>query len=860
MRNSHKYVAKRQNGLILSGVLLMVAAALAVPIYSVRSSSRAPQKSAPVTSSQIPRAKQKQLSRSALFAPSILNTMLPAGETITTYAANCTTPKSSFNLGETVCAKITGADQPVDGVAQTKTGWVSPYGSLVQGGGIDADPKTATYAIPATGTQTFTDAGGGTVTVDNRGTWTIGVYSALDGSLKAETPFVVHDPTTPYVDLYASQATDIDESGVPAGSSSAFHIFVGNLGPDAAQNVVLTDNVPANTTFSALIQTSGPTFSCTTPAVGGTGTITCTIASLAADDTASFDLAYTVNGTTPAGTLISNTATMSSDTAELRTDDNSSTKTAKVVAPSTGGGSTLCTVGCPDDIVTDANTTQSGQDGRIVHFSPPSGNDECGLIVVDHCNDCFFAVGVTTVTATSATSDTCSFTVTVNPPNTGNAAIVCPANQTANADSSCEANITIGTPVASGTNVTFYGVRSDGKPLYNCDCYLPNANDPGVECEVTGSCTRRADAPFGAGVTTITWTAYSHSSPGPYATPADEEAARTGSASCVQTITVNDVTPPTISATNSSASADVSCQAPIPDYSNTAADNCACSNTDTTEDCQGHPHFTYTQTPAAGTMVGLGPHTVHITVNDNSSNNGGAGNTTSKDVTFTVNDTTAPVITCPGNQTANTAPGTCSATVVTGTATATDNCDTTPTITATRSDGQPLTAVYPKGTTTITWRATDDAGNYSECTQTVTVVDNEAPTITFNGQTPSMWPPNHSYHTFTAANFVASVSDNCDTLSVSDVDIISATSDETENGGGDGNTNNDIVIASNCKSIQLRAERQGGGNGRVYTITFRLRDTSGNTTTGTAKVYTPKNPSQTPVDDGPHYSVSGNCP
>jgi hypothetical protein len=247
-------------------------------------------------------------------------------------------------------------------------------------------------------------------------------------------------------------------------------------------------------------------------------------------------------------------------------------------------------------------------------------------------------------------------------------------------------------------------------------------------------------------------------------------------------------------------------------------------------------------------------------VNDNSSNNGGAGNTTEKDVKFTVNDTTAPVITCPSNQTANTLPGTCAAIVATGTATATDNCDSTTTITGTRSDSQPLVASYPKGTTTITWRATDDAGNYSECTQTITVVDSEAPTITFNGQTPSMWPPNHNYQTFSAANFISAVSDNCDSLNISDVDIISATSDEVENGDGDGNTLNDIVIAANCKSIQLRAERQNNGNGRVYTITFRLRDSSGNTTTGTAKVYSPKNEGQTPGDDGPHYSVSGNCP
>src|SRR5207248_3493731 len=64
-----------------------------------------------------------------------------------------------------------------------------------------------------------------------------------------------------------------------------------------------------------------------------------------------------------------------------------------------------------------------------------------------------------------------------------------------------------------------------------------------------------------------------------------------------------------------------------------------------------------------------------------------------------------------------------------GTATATDNCDSNPTITGTRSDNQPLNAPYPKGTTTITWTAKDSANNSSSCSQTVTVNDTESPTI-----------------------------------------------------------------------------------------------------------------------------------
>jgi hypothetical protein len=145
-------------------------------------------------------------------------------------------------------------------------------------------------------------------------------------------------------------------------------------------------------------------------------------------------------------------------------------------------------------------------------------------------------------------------------------------------------------------------------------------------------------------------------------------------------------------------------------------------------------------------------------------------------------------------------------------------------------------------------------------TQTVTVIDNTVPVITVNGSMPSMWPPNHKYQTFQLTGFVTGASDNCGGVSISNVVIEKVTSDEIENGNGDGNTFNDIVIAANCKSVQLRAERINSGNGRVYTIYFKLKDSSGNFTTGTAKVYSPKNEGETPGDNGPHYTVTSSCP
>jgi CSLREA domain-containing protein len=142
-------------------------------------------------------------------------------------------------------------------------------------------------------------------------------------------------------------------------------------------------------------------------------------------------------------------------------------------------------------------------------------------------------------------------------------------------------------------------------------------------------------------------------------------------------------------------------------------------------------------------------------------------------------------------------------------------------------------------------------------------VDTVLPVITVNHPTLSMWPPNHKYETFNVTDFVSSATDNCNSNLLSSVVIASVTSDELDDNpnGGDGNTTNDIVIAANCKSVQLRSERDGNLDGRVYTITFRVTDSAGNVRTATAKVVVPHDQGNGgAVDSGPHNTVNGNCP
>jgi len=140
----------------------------------------------------------------------------------------------------------------------------------------------------------------------------------------------------------------------------------------------------------------------------------------------------------------------------------------------------------------------------------------------------------------------------------------------------------------------------------------------------------------------------------------------------------------------------------------------------------------------------------------------------------------------------------------------------------------------------------------------ITVASNPPPIITLNPPI-SLWPPNHNHHTVTIAQMVASVSDNCPLAD--EVVIEKVTSDEPENALGAGNTVSDIVIASDCRSVELRAERAGPNNGRVYTITLRLSDSGGAVTRKDFEVSVPKSQNGVPAVKGATaLTVVSGCP
>ncbi len=251
-------------------------------------------------------------------------------------------------------------------------------------------------------------------------------------------------------------------------------------------------------------------------------------------------------------------------------------------------------------------------------------------------------------------------------------AITCPANVTAtNALNTCGAAVVVPAPSASGY----------------CGSYTLTNSFNG---------TANASGTYPVGVTTVTWTATDP---------------RGQTASCSMTVTVTDTQLPAITCpANITVGNDAGVCGAVASYvAPVGSDNCPGA---TTARIAG---------PASGSLFPNGTTTVTHRVTD------AAGNTAQCSFTVTVNDTQLPVITCPGNIVVSNDPGVCGATVSYAPPVGTDNCPGPVTV---RTAGLAPGSLFPLGTTTITYRVTDAAGNIAQCSFTVTVNDTQVPTIT----------------------------------------------------------------------------------------------------------------------------------
>jgi uncharacterized protein YodC (DUF2158 family) len=405
---------------------------------------------------------------------------------------------------------------------------------------------------------------------------------------------------------------------------------------------------------------------------------------------------------------------------------------------------------CPANVVV---SNDPGQCAAIVTYSV-SFNDNCAGATLNQTagltSGSSFPSGVTSnsfvVTDGSGNTATCSFTVTVN--DTEAPSITCPANVVVSNDpGQCAAIVTYsvsfndnctgstlnqtaglasGSSFPSGVTANAF-VVTDGSgntatcsftvtvndteaPTINCPANVVVNNDPGQCAAIVTYSVNFNDNCAGATLNQTAGLASGSSFPSGVTSNAFFVTDGSGNtATCSFIVTVNDTEAPTITCpANVVVSNDPGQCAAIVTYSVTFNDNCAGATLNQTAGL------------ASGSSFPSGVTSNAFVVTD------GSGNTATCSFTVTVNDNEAPSITCPANVGVSNDPGLCAA-IVTYSVSFNDNCTGS---TLNQTAGLASGSSFPSGVTANTFVVTDGSGNTATCSFTVTVNDNEAPSIT----------------------------------------------------------------------------------------------------------------------------------
>ncbi|NOR29025.1 MAG: HYR domain-containing protein, partial [Lutibacter sp.] len=298
-------------------------------------------------------------------------------------------------------------------------------------------------------------------------------------------------------------------------------------------------------------------------------------------------------------------------------------------------------------------------------------------------NGVTFLPGNTTVTWTVTDGNsniaTCSFDVSIS--DSENPTVSCVADKIVN-------------------TTTGFCTYTHSGTLWNVTA-ADNCGVPTISYGLTGATTATVamsldGAIFNKGLTTVT------------ATVTD---GALNTATCSFTVTINDTENPTIVnlpvniAVNNDAS---SCGAIVSWAEPTAADNCTGQS------------IAQTLGLVSGSLFPIGISTITYKATDASLN------TLENSFTITVTDNELPIISCPSNISQNIDANVCGAVVTYTAPIGTDNCVGANTL---QIAGLASGVTFPVGVTTNTFEVTDASGNSASCSFTVTITDNENPTI-----------------------------------------------------------------------------------------------------------------------------------
>ena len=644
---------------------------------------------------------------------------------------------------------------------------------------VSADAGVCGATGVVLGTPTFTDnCPGATASNDAPSTFPVGTttvtWTVTDATGNVSSPctqvVTVTDDEDPTITCPADVSVSAD-----AGVCSASNVSLGN--PTTADNCgVATTTNDAPVSFSlgtttvtwTVTDNSGNTATCTqtvTVTDDEDPTITCPAdVSVSADagicSASNVSLGNPTTGDNCGVASTSNDAPVSFSLGTTTvtwtvTDNNGNTATCTQTVTVTDDEDP--TITCPADVSVSADAGVCSASN--VSLGNPTTGDNCGVATTTNDAPVSFSVGTTTVTWTvtdnSGNTATCTQTVTVtddeNPSITCSAqslntdAGVCGAGSSsltapttsdncgvATVSNDAPVTLPVGTTTVTWTVTDVNGnsatcaqtvtVTDNELPTITCPSAVSTNPDAG-SCDATnvalgspttadncGVATTTNDAPssFPTGNTTVTWTVTD---------------ANGNTATCTQIVTVVDNIIPTITCP---ATVSVNADSGICTASNvslgtpTTGDNCSVASV----------------TNDAPVTFPLGSTTVTWTVTDAS------GNTSSCGQTVTVSDAENPTITCPADVTTSG----CGPTSVTlGTPTTADNCSV-----ATTTNDAP--ALFPLGTTTVTWTVTDGSGNTATCTQTVTVNGGVDTSLTLTGTTYTANAAGATYQWFDCTN------------------------------------------------------------------------------------------------------------
>ncbi len=645
----------------------------------------------------------------------------------TVQSDDCSTPKSEWDLGQTACARVTGAG------GERRIVWVAPDGEVADVSNGFIGTGTDSYALVTTGS------------LAQYGTWrVVSIDSAGQGYSAAS--FLVRPATVLSADLVIRKFGPVRAT---AGGGISYDIEIINRGPDTATSVVLSEPVPNNSTFASEAETSSTGAICGGPSPGQTGTTTCTIPSLAPNASATFTFVFTVDPGTPIDTIISNTATVTSSTNELFQGDNTATALTTVVA---GAGTPACTLSCPAPITVNNNPGDPNPCVKSVTYATPTPSGGCAdpdsgqipTVVCSPPSGSDFPIGTSNVIC-SAGATTCSFTITVNETRAPVApTIACPSDVTANESSpgAGSARVNYPAPTTTGncvsvvcdppagalfelgtTPVTCSGTDAANISVSCSFSVTVNVSTCGIDCP--GDTTVNESSP-GSGSATVTYSAPTTTGSCPTVTIACNPTS--GSTFPVGTTQVN------CTATDQSSSVLSTCNFSVTVIGSSTCTITCPANVTATESPSGsgsatvtYPTPTSTGTcaaapvacsPPSGSTFPIGTTTVHCTRSDP------AGNVSTCSFTVTVTGGTPCVITCPANITQSSAG--CGTAVTYPSPSTTGSCGD-PGNPEPWSCNPPSGSIFPVGTTTVV--CSTDVGTSCSFTVTISGTDATPPTI-----------------------------------------------------------------------------------------------------------------------------------